>query len=95
MIELVRNFGPSVAIAISCILVMIWIVKVSITHFIITIKEATEERRELVKQFTNTVDNHITQSTERNIEQTGVLKGLTAEVKDMRSENRRLHPITG
>jgi len=91
MFELVRNFGPTIAITISCIGVILWIVQVSIRHFIKTLDQTTLERKELTDNFTATINTHIKNSTEKSIEQTGVLKGLINQFIDMRAENRRYH----
>ena len=91
MFELVRNFGPTIAITISCIGVILWIVHVLVKHSIKTLDQTTIERKELTDSFTHTINNHLKTSTEKNIEQTGVLKGLIQQFIDFRAENRRYH----
>lgn len=94
MLELTRNFGLPVAISITFIGLMIWIVRVSITHFLTAIKDATEERKTLTDKFTDTVDNHMRESTEKSIEQIGILKGLTENIKEMKYATNRHHEET-
>jgi len=91
MFELVRNFGPGVAISLSSLALMGWLVKVLLSHFLKTIDQATTERKEITDNFTATINTHIKNSTEKSIEQTGVLKGLINQFIDMREENRRYH----
>ena len=78
-LEILREFGFTVAMAVTFLGVLVWIIKIMLTHFLGSIKEANTERKEMTNKFTGVIENHIKHNTE-------ALKDLSFGFKDMKTD---------
>ena len=82
MYDMIREFGFPISMALTFGGVAIWIVKISITHFLKSIDEATIERKAMTEKFTTVIENHIVHNTQ-------ALGDLCGQMKDMQGEHRQ------
>ncbi|MCM8774467.1 MAG: hypothetical protein NC820_07030 [Candidatus Omnitrophica bacterium] len=81
MQDLLKEFGFPVTMALTFAGVMIWIAKLLITHFLMSVKEASDERKEITAKFTTIIENHIQHNTQ-------TLQNICDQMKDMSREHK-------
>jgi len=82
-INLIREFGPVVALLVFFAGIMGWVIYTLIKYFLKAIDAATAERQAMTKEFTAVVSNHIAHSTEAQNNVCASLRELTTVIAGM------------